>query len=211
MMHSQVIQNQKYFPIHILYQTFQKFDHGLGVHCVLINHKANFALVGYSRDQTDMLPFCRKTDSRSFSPWGITPAMIAVTVKPRFVTPVNFSPLFLGSFGDFGILFFQPFLNSSWILLISSSQRLLRSESPSVQVFSNCPDGHVSGVNPFNQLLHSNSGPQSKWKFQLVRYLVLNQFLNFLFLLTCQGAVRAGLTTSLLDSNSFTPRSRPCR
>ena len=204
MMHSQIIQNRKYFPIRILYQTFQKFDYGSGVHFILLYHKSYFALVGYDRYQTDMLLFCRKMDRRSFSTFDITPAMIAVTVKPLFVTSLNFSTLFLDSFGNFRILLFQPFLNSPWILLISLSQRLLGREFPSVHIFSNCPDWHVNRVNPFYKLLYSDSGPQSKLKFQWIKYLALNQLLNLFFLRTCQGAVRTVLATSPLYLNSST-------
>lgn len=43
MMNSQIIQYQEYLSVSILYQTSQEIDHGLGVHSVFINHKANFA------------------------------------------------------------------------------------------------------------------------------------------------------------------------
>ena len=47
MMNSQIVQNQKYLFVGILYQSFAELDKGLRVHCLIVDHETHFALLAY--------------------------------------------------------------------------------------------------------------------------------------------------------------------
>lgn len=56
MMNPQIIQNQKYFLLRTADQTLHETDHPLLVHGILVDHKADIALVADGRDHIDPLP-----------------------------------------------------------------------------------------------------------------------------------------------------------
>ena len=111
MMNSQIVQNQKHLFVGIFYQSFAKFDKGLRVHCLIVNHETDFTLIGNRRDQVDPFLFCIEPYGRRFSPWRIAPAMLTVAAKPGLIPPIYLSVFFLGPRCNDGILFVKPFLN----------------------------------------------------------------------------------------------------
>ena len=134
MMNSQVVQYQEHLFVGILYQSFTKFDKGLRVHCLFVDHEANLALIGNRRNQVDPIPFGIKPYSRRFSPWSIAPTMLAVAAQPSLITPMDFSLFLLGFFNNGWIIFIKPFLNQFGVLFIGFTQRLLGGKSPAAKI-----------------------------------------------------------------------------
>ena len=97
MMNSQIVQNQKYLFVGIFYQSFAKFDKGLRVHCLIVDHETDFTLIGNRRDQVDPFPFCIEPYGRRFSSWRIASAMLTVAAKPvsspQFISASSFLAL----------------------------------------------------------------------------------------------------------------------
>ena len=129
--------------------------------------------------------------------------MLAVIEQTGFITPVNFSIFFVGSFGNRRVFFIKSFFHSFWILFIGLSQRLLRSKSPAFQIFTHSSDRHLNRPQPSNQLLNCYTGPQSKRDLELIRTFILYQFLNLLFLICIQRSATTEFSPPFLCRYAF--------
>ena len=78
MMNTKVIENQEYLLFGILDQPAQKLYESLGIHCALVDHESNHALIGDRGNQIDSFGFGRQSYNRGFSPRCIAATMIRI-------------------------------------------------------------------------------------------------------------------------------------
>ena len=84
-MDGKVVKNQENFAVTIPYEPFHKFNQGVGIHLVLVDHESNFSLVGYRRNQVDPLTSGRQPDSRCLAPRRKTSTVVAIIANPRLI------------------------------------------------------------------------------------------------------------------------------
>jgi hypothetical protein len=85
MMNSVIIQDQKDLPFNIHNQTGKKFQQYLGCHCLSIQHKPNFSLIGYSRDHIDTAFLGVEFNDWSFSLRSIASGVEGFVVYACFI------------------------------------------------------------------------------------------------------------------------------
>jgi len=163
MMNTQIVKNQKDFMTNVFDQPFQESNESFRIHVVLVDHKADLALIRDRGNQVDSFTLGWKANCRSFPSGGITSAMLTVIGKPGFISPMNFGTYFFGFLGNCRILLVQPLLYGLRILFIGLAQWLLWGEAPAFQIFTHCPNRHLNRPQLLDQLLNRYSGPQGKW------------------------------------------------
>src|SRR5512133_3627620 len=94
------------------------------------------------------------------------------------VAPMDISLFLLGAGLYLGIDRLLPLRHHFWILFVSALGRLLRGESPTLQVIGDRPQGQVFVSMLLDRQPNGLTGPEGKSKFQLVRGLVHQQLLD---------------------------------
>lgn len=176
MMNTKIIQNQKDLSPGILDQAGHELDQELGIHGFLVHHESHLATVGDGRYHTDMALFGNHPDYQSLSLWGKASDSVGTRLNTCLIHPVNLSFFLFRAGKNDRIIPIQPFLHRLRTLFMGTLDRLLRSESPTLEIFSNRPDRHLDVKQLPDQQLHRIPRPQCKRKLQLVRCLVNQSF-----------------------------------
>ena len=95
-----------------------------------------------------------------------------IGTKTHFIPPVNLRLLALGPCANLGVVLLEPLLHRFWILLKSSTHRLLRGKPPFRQIASHRPDRKTNAVSLLNQSAHRLPRPQVKGQSHLLRFPV---------------------------------------
>ena len=141
-------------------QPFHEFDQRLRIHPVFVNHKADFALVGYRRNQINALASGMKPNGGCLPTGSITPPMIAIVTQPGFIAPMDFCLFFLSPLSNLRIVLLQPGFHGFRILPVGPFQWLLGRKAPSFQVFAHGSNRHFNGPQLLDQLLNRDACPQ---------------------------------------------------
>jgi len=203
MMNTKIIQNQKNLVPGILDQTGHKLDQKLGIHGFLVHHETHLAAVGNGRYHADVALFGYHPDYWGLSLWGKASDSVGARLNTCLITPVNLSLFLFSARENNRIIPIQPFLYRLRTLLIGALDRLLRSKSPTLEIFSNCPDWHLDVKQLPDQQLHGIPRPQSKRKLQLIRCLVYQSPTKFGFLIGRKRPLFSGTATSYPQLDGF--------
>src|ERR1035437_899472 len=112
---------------------------------------------------------------------------------------MNLGTLLFGAFGNHRILLVEPLADRRRRLLVGLLQGLLRSITPALQVFAGGPNRQANAETGLDQLADRLARPKCIAHLQLVRSAILNEPLNFSFLVRSQQTPRAFGAVTVFD------------
>jgi len=130
-------------------------------------------------------------DHRRCALGRIAPCIVCVRLDAGLISPVNFRTFALRPCRYRRIVLLEPLLDRLRVLLVGPLHRLLRRETPPLQVLPHRPDRHLYPVSIPDHLLDRLPRPQRKGKLELVRRLVDHKILQLLLLLGAQRSARS--------------------
>ena len=201
--HFKIIQDQEDLAVHVLDQPCEELLHDRRVHSLAEQHEPHLTLVGNRGDQTDILPSGTDPHEGCLAPWSIAAAILVAVAQTGFIAPMDLRLFPLGSLGNDRVLLLKPLLDRFGVLLIGPSKRLLRSEPPALQVLAHRADRHSNPPLLLDDLLNTESSPQSEGKFQLIRCLIPDQDAHLFLLLLTQGSAHSQPAAPLLNHHPF--------
>lgn len=119
--------------------------------------------------------------------FGCITATANIRIHQRgFVTPVNLAAFGLGTLLDGRILLIDPLLDGLWPLFVGALDRLLRRESPALEVVTDRSYRQFDAVLLLDELHDSTPCPERKFHLQLLRTLVADRAPDRFFLIRIQ-------------------------
>src|SRR5690606_20578412 len=160
---------------------------------------AHLALIGHGGDQAE--PFASGVDAnhRRLALRSVASSAHIIRAQAGLITPVNFGVLGLGAQGNLRVLLVQPLAHFGRALLVGFLDRLLRRETPALEVIANRADRQRDPVSVAHQLCDRLPIPQRKAQLQWIRRLVADQLPERGLLRVGELAAVAGLAAARLD------------
>ena len=125
--------------------------------------------------------------------------MLAVIAQASLIFPVNLHIFFLGPSLDLRIGFFQPALHCFGILFIGALYRLLRGETPTLEILADSANRHSNtGFLP-DQLHDGLARPQGVGHLQLIWRLVHDLLANRFLLIRREMPALSSLAATPVD------------
>ena len=193
-MNRMTVHNQKYLPQTLFDQPTKKLDHHRSSEWFLEYHKSQSPPVGNCRYHIAAKTLACTGNDRCLPFETITASSLVIGSHPHFVSPVYLGTFCQGFSMDSWIVFLKPEFHRFRILFVRTAKRFLRCEAPSLQIATGSPHRNTDPKSFFDQLSHCISGPQGKWKFQLVGTTVADQPYNGGCLMTGQARLALGAT-----------------
>jgi hypothetical protein len=163
------INNQEHLPSNLPHQPMQKLHEHLGHESLAEHHEAQLAAVRDRRDHVAPEPFPRAGDHRCLTATPVRPTCRVIAAHTHLITPMNLGLFPLGATANHRILLFQPALYRQLILLECPPDRLLRRQTPPLQIATHRPHRQLNAELPANQVRHRLPRPQVEWQMQLIR------------------------------------------
>lgn len=132
-MNLQVIQHQEDLAARIAKQAVKKIRHDLCVDRSLKDGEPQLSPIGYGTEHAQPFPLSLLLDNRSLALRRVPASSHVIAANPCLIAPVNLRSFFLRTLCNGRVILGKPTLNRSIVALVSSPDRPLRGEPPTLQ------------------------------------------------------------------------------
>lgn len=169
------IPDQKYSTVAIMHQTFQKITYLIVFHTALHNYKMHISARGYCRNHIQRKAGEGKLNNRSLSFQCPISTLKKVRALTGFILKVNIGAFIFSPFPHLWKNLIIPLLDKFRILLVSTIQRFLTTESELMQQANDRNFTEFDSKPSVNNFGDYRTGPKGKNKYKLPRVHFTNR------------------------------------
>src|SRR3954468_843171 len=190
------IHNQKYRATPMSQKLAKKLHKTRGIQPSRVDGIPKGSMGIDRRNGIDLLPLATSLNNRGLSFRCPSPTQRRVRANTRFVEEEDIRATFFGALPQSRVVLSLPLFDRFGVSLVSSSERLLRSDAQLCQQASNRSQTQADGELLFDEGCYDLACPKTKVKAVLARVLAVYPLPHLLFLLLRKVRTGAGCFTS---------------